>query len=41
MNRSGAPQVVTKVYDFLLYLIPQLGKFPKNQRYLLGDRLDL
>lgn len=40
MNRLVAPQVVTKVYDFLLYLIPQIGKFPKNQRYLLGDRLE-
>lgn len=35
-----APQIVTLMYDFLLYLIPQVAKFPKGQRYLLGERLE-
>lgn len=29
------------MYDFLLYLVPQVAKFPKGQRYLLGERLEL
>lgn len=36
----GAPQIITKVYDLILYLVPQASKFPKSQRYLLGDRLE-
>lgn len=38
---QSAPQIITKVYDFLIYLIPQISKFPKSQRYLLGERLEL
>lgn len=40
MVLENSPQVVTKVYDFLLYLIPQVSKFPKSQRYLLGERIE-
>ncbi len=32
------PLIITKVYDLALYLIPQVGKFPKQQRYTLGER---
>jgi hypothetical protein len=31
---------LVKTYDLLLWLIPQLEKFPKSQRYLLGDRIE-
>lgn len=31
---------VTKLYDFILYMIPKLEKFPKNQKFLLGDRIE-
>ncbi len=31
---------LTKTYDLLLWIIPQLGKFPKSQKYLLGDRIE-
>ncbi len=34
------PQILTRIYDLLLYLIPQVSKFPRAQRYLLGDRLE-
>ncbi len=37
---TGTPQIITATYDLLLYLIPQVSKFPKSQRYLLGDRLE-
>ena len=31
---------LTRTYDLLLWMIPQLEKFPKSQRYLLGDRIE-
>ncbi len=31
---------LTKTYDLLLWIIPQLEKFPKSQKYLLGDRIE-
>ena len=37
----AAPQIVTKVYDLILHLVSQISKFPKSQRYLLGDRLEM
>lgn len=38
---NNAPFIITKVYDFLLYLIPQVSNLPRSQRYLLGDRIEL
>ncbi len=35
------PQILTRIYDLLLYLIPQVSKFSRAQRYLLGDRLEM
>ncbi len=35
------PQILTRIYDLLLYLIPQISKFPRAQKYLLGDRLEM
>lgn len=31
---------LTRVYDLLLWIIPTLEKFPKSQRFLLGDRIE-
>lgn len=28
-----------KTYQFLLWLIPTVEKFPKTQKFLLGDRM--
>ena len=39
-TRNEPPVVITKVYDLLLWMIPKLAKFPKNQRYLLGQRIE-
>lgn len=36
---TDKPQILTRITDFLLYLIPQIAKFPKNQRYNLGERI--
>lgn len=29
-----------KAYGFLAWLIPTLEKFPRSQRFLLGDRIE-
>lgn len=31
--------IVNKTGDFLKHLVPVLGRFPKNQRFLLADRI--
>jgi len=31
---------VTRLYDFILWMIPKLEKFPRNQKFLLGDRME-
>jgi hypothetical protein len=33
-------QVITKAYDLILWLVPRLKEFPRDQRFLLGDRLE-
>lgn len=32
--------IFQKAYDFLLYLYPVVQKFPKNQRFVLGQRIE-
>ena len=32
--------ILTKLQDLLLYLIPQLNKFPRDQKFVLGDRIE-
>lgn len=32
--------VLTKIHDLLLYTVPQFGKFPRDQKFLLGDRIE-
>lgn len=34
------PLIVTKTYDLILYLVPQIAKFSKQQRYTLGERIE-
>lgn len=36
-RRSGI--ALEKCYQFLLWLIPAVEKFPKSQKFLLGDRI--
>ena len=31
---------IIKLYDFLLWMIPKLEKFPRSQKFLLGDRIE-
>ena len=38
-NPNG-PDSITKTYDLLKWTIPHLKKFPRDQRFLLGDRIE-
>ena len=40
MTTSSPENVVTKTHDFLRYLIPELAKFPRDQKFLLADRIE-
>jgi len=31
---------LTKTYDLFLWIIPQLERFPRNQKFLIGDRIE-
>lgn len=37
---SHSDDILRKTYDFILYLIPQLNKFPRTQKFLLADRIE-
>jgi hypothetical protein len=34
-------QVVPKTHDLILWIVPRLKEFPRDQRLLLGDRTHL
>ena len=36
---DGAPPVVNKAYDFVLWLLPKVENFPRAHRLTAGDRL--
>ncbi|MBA3966894.1 MAG: diversity-generating retroelement protein Avd [Nitrospirales bacterium] len=36
----NVPQAVQSCHDVLLWLIPQLDKFPRSRRFTLGERLE-
>ena len=37
---ATSDNVLTKLHDLLLYIIPQLGKFPRDEKFLLADRIE-
>jgi hypothetical protein len=37
---SEAPNVITRAYDLLKWLIPIVSKFPRDKRYTLGSRVE-
>lgn len=37
---SAVPVVVSKTYDLIIWWLPKLAKFPRDQRFLLGDRIE-
>ena len=39
-ENTSIMQVIPKLVDFILWIIPALDKFPKSQKFLLGDRIE-
>ncbi|HRC44527.1 MAG TPA: diversity-generating retroelement protein Avd [Nitrospira sp.] len=37
---ATVPQAVQSCHELLLWLIPQLDKFPRSRRFTLGERLE-
>ena len=37
---TGVPQAVQSCHELLLWLIPQLDKFPRMRRFTLGERIE-
>ena len=37
---AESDNLLTKMQDLLVYLIPQLNKFPRDQKFVLGDRIE-
>ena len=37
---SEKEDALTKTYDLMHWLFPQIGKFPRDYRFILGDRLE-
>lgn len=31
---------ITKLYDFILWMVPKLEKYPRGQKFLLADRIE-
>ena len=40
MTSATVPQVVQSCHELLLWLIPQLDKFPRARRFTLGERIE-
>ncbi|OIO95182.1 MAG: hypothetical protein AUJ92_08420 [Armatimonadetes bacterium CG2_30_59_28] len=40
LRKSDEVSVVAKTYDFVLWLLPHLVKFPRDHRFTLGNRLE-
>ncbi len=36
---AHSESILTLTYDFLLYLVPQVSKYPRDQKFTLGDRI--
>ena len=32
--------VVQKAYDLIAWAVPAIGKFPRNHRFVLGERME-
>ena len=42
-ERNGMAEsanILTKLQDLLVYLMPQLNRFPRDQKFVLGDRIE-
>ena len=37
---AGEVDAVTRLYDLLLWAIPKLERFPRSQKFFIGDRIE-
>jgi hypothetical protein len=37
---AESDNILTKLHDLLVHLIPQLNRFPRDQKFVLGDRIE-
>ncbi len=37
---AESDNILTKLHDLLVYVLPQINKFPRDQRFVLGDRIE-
>jgi len=40
MKKDTSPQAVQAAHELLLWLVPQIDKFPRVRRFTLGERLE-
>ena len=40
IDMAESDNILTKLQDLLGYVIPQLNKFPRDQKFVLGDRIE-
>ena len=40
-QKYSKENIITHTYDLLLYIIPQLSKYPRSQKFLLADKIQL
>lgn len=40
MIQDNSPIAVQEYHKLILWVIPQLDKFPKNRRFMLGDKIE-
>ncbi len=38
---AESENILTKLHDLLVYVIPQLSKFPRDQKFVLADRIEV
>lgn len=40
MTKHAELDIITRVYDLLLWLLPKVEKFPRSHKFTIGDRLE-
>ncbi len=36
----SGPKIITSVHDFIKWAVPHVARFPRNQRYTIGERIE-
>ncbi len=38
---AESDNVLTRLHDLMVYIVPVLAKFPRDQKFVLGDRIEV